>query len=62
MTEYRFKKALLVSFSLVLAMAACGGSSGSGGSGSHASISTDPDNPSKLTFPETAENSPAITF
>ena len=35
-------------------MAACG-SSGSGG-GSHASISTDPDNPSELTFPETNED------
>ena len=56
MKKYRFKKALLViaCFTLVIVMAACG-SSGSGG-GSHASISTDPDNPSEITFPETAED------
>lgn len=34
-------------------MTACG--SGGSGGGSHASISTDPDNPSELTFPETIE-------
>ena len=56
MKKYRFKKVLLViaCFSLVIVMTACG----SGGSvgGSHASISTDPDNPSELTFPETNED------
>ncbi|KGF09762.1 hypothetical protein HMPREF1635_02520 [Clostridiales bacterium S5-A14a] len=57
MKKYRFKEVLLIiaCFSLVLVMAACG-SSGSGGGGSHASISTDPDNPSELTFPETNED------
>ena len=52
MKKYRFKKVLLViaCFSLVIVMTAC--ASG----GSHASISTDPDNPSELTFPETAED------
>lgn len=56
MKKYRFKKVLLViaCFSLVIVMTACG--SGGSGGGSHASISTDPDNPSKLTFPETIEN------
>lgn len=52
MKKYRFKKVLLViaCFSLVLVMTACGSG------GSHASISTDPDNPSELTFPETNED------
>ncbi len=52
MKKYRFKKVLLViaCFSLVIVMTACGSG------GSHASISTDPDNPSELTFPETAED------
>ncbi|WP_071132336.1 hypothetical protein [Alterileibacterium massiliense] len=56
MKKYRFKKVLLViaCFSLVVVMTACG--SGSSGGGSHASISTDPDNPSELTFPETNED------
>lgn len=56
MKKYRFKKVLLViaCFSLVIVMAACG--SGGSNGGSHASISTDPDNPSELTFPETAED------
>lgn len=56
MKKYRFKKVLLViaCFSLVLVMTACG--SGDSGGGSHASISTDPDNPSELTFPETNED------
>ena len=63
MKRYRFKKVLLIiaCFSLVIVMTACG-SSGSGGSGSHASISTDPDNPSKLTFPETAENDDGLFY
>lgn len=57
MKKYRFKKVLLViaCFSLVIVMTACG-SGGSGGGSSHASISTDLDNPSELTFPETAED------
>lgn len=56
MKKYRFKKVLLViaCFSLVIVMTACG--SGGSGGGSHASISTDPDNPSDLTFPETNED------
>lgn len=56
MKKYRFKKVLLViaCFSLVVVMTARG--SGSSGGGSHASISTDPDNPSELTFPETNED------
>lgn len=62
MKKYIFKKVLLViaCFSLVIVMAACG-SSGSGGD-SHASISTDPDNPSALTFPETAEDDDGLFY
>lgn len=62
MKKYRFKKVLLViaCFSLVIVMTAC--SSGGSGGDSHASISTDPDNPSKLTFHETAENDDGLFY
>lgn len=58
MKKYRFKKVLLViaCFSLILVMAACGSG------GSHTSISTDPDNPSELTFPETIEDDDGLFY
>lgn len=55
MNNYLFKKVLLVitCFSLVLLLCACGDGSLVN---SHAKISTDPDKPSSITFPETSDD------